>query len=959
MKKRNLLLSLTAVILILAVFIGSQKGNNEQVYIPRKANIGEQTGIHGAVEYLKTLRNDPVTGELDQSMYIRTRKAVEKFSSNSKASLNLTWTDIGPDNVGGRTRAILIDKNNPNIMFAGSVSGGLWKSTTAGSSWFQIDSLADNMSISCLAQDKNGTIYAGTGESFTSSTGTANTTVGSIGKGIYWSTDGITFTQMPGTDPSASNNTSVAWAFVNEIACDPNTGRIYAATNKGLKYTDDSGANWVTALNTFNSTDVQVATDGTVITVMGNQCYISANGNSGATSYIDHSSNTPGDLPSGGVSRYEFAFAPSDPNYVYASVADNSGEIKGIYRSTDKGNFWTLIAPPNSTFQPFRNQGSYDNIIRVYPNNKDKIMLGGIDLWTWSNGGTWTQITLSALDPSSPLYIHADQHMYTFHPTNPNIIYAGSDGGISRSINGGVTWHTRNINYNTVQFYTLAVGFDGRVMGGTQDNGTIAVERKGAFPYHGKDVQGGDGGHCAFSHIKPDVYFSSVYYGGIKRSPDAGANLYDFMSARMEALGTPGNDFPAPFVTPILFWESINDPNALDTLKWVADTNYSGGTTLTLLSKTANYPFKHTLTTQLYEDDVLSVIDPVQSKYFLGGNGQIWMTRQALDFSKIPDWFKIASFNGSTQSMAITPDGDVLFVGTSNGNLYRLSNLGATYDSLNTDIDGGNSVIVQKQLNISSGGRAITGIAIDPSNPKHVIVTVGVFTNAPHIYRTTNALDTSASGPLFSSRKGNLTSTLPVYSAVIEMNNPNTVIIGTEFGVFSTDNIQASSPTWTPENVGLAHVPVHSLKQQTINFPYVSYTFVVDDETFTLSFPQTQNTGAIYAGTHGRGFFENTKYLSVEEPKGKTIATINASLVLYPNPVVNSTNIAYTLPKSSKVMIDVYNISGKLVKRVNLTLKPSGTHNFTLDCSEFANGTYIVQMTAGDNKATSKFIIQK
>ncbi len=377
-----------------------------------------------------------------------------------------------------------------------------------------------------------------------------------------------------------------------------------------------------------------------------------------------------------------------------------------------------------------------------------------------------------------------------------------------------------------------------------------------------------------------------------------------------------------------------------------------------MLSNTFNYPFKHTLTTPVYKDDTVEAIDPVQSKYFLGGTGHVWLTRQALDFSKIPNWFKIATINGSTQTMAITPDGDVLFVGTSNGNLYRISNILEAYDSLNTDVDGGNSVIITKKLSLSSGSRAVTGIAIDPSNSNHVIVTLAGFSNSSHIYRSVNALDTSASGPNFYSRQGNLTK-MPVYSAVIEMNHDNTVIVGTEFGVFATENIHSASPQWTEENIGLAHVPVHAVKQQIINFPYVSHTFVIDGETFTLTFPQTQNYGAIYAATHGRGFFENTKYLSIEEPKGQGISALNASLTVYPNPAISNTNVIYTLSKSAEVVINVYNITGRLIATDNLSKMPAGTHKYSLDCEKYASGTYIVQLIAGETKAASKFIIKK
>jgi hypothetical protein len=316
-------------------------------------------------------------------------------------SVGLTWNEVGPDNIGGRTRAILIDKDNPSIVFAGGVAGGLWKSTTGGSSWVQVPTITQNLAISSIAQDKFGNIFVGTGESFASASGGANGSSGFIGGGMYFSSDKTNFSLLSSTLP-AGNSSSVNWAFINKLACDPNTGRLYAATNRGLKYSDDKGTTWndlPSPLNLADATDVKIATDGTVVASLGNKCYIN---NLGTGSFVNYSTGAAGKLPASGVARAEFAIAPSDPNYIYASLANNTGNVLGIYRSTDKGENWTLIGPPNSTsFQPFRNQGTYNNIIAVYPNNKNKVLLGGIDMWVWSQGSNFTRVTQWSLEPSS------------------------------------------------------------------------------------------------------------------------------------------------------------------------------------------------------------------------------------------------------------------------------------------------------------------------------------------------------------------------------------------------------------------------------------------------------------------------------------------------------------------------------------------------------------------------------
>jgi hypothetical protein len=1049
MKNKKLLFGFLSLILAgsIMIFATSATKKNSK-YIPRtEQNAKNKTGINGAVEYLAAMRNNPITGDISPKWVADAEKDVKLLANQkSKSSLGLSWTELGPDNIGGRTRAILIDKDNSNIMYAGGVSGGLWKSTTAGSSWVKLNDLAENTAIVSIAQDKNGAIYAGTGEGMANGTGNANGSTGFIGKGIYKSTDGTTFSLLPSTQPSADNTISTAWVYINKLACDPNTGRVYAATNKGLRSSDDGGATWIIPVklstgtdNNASSTDVDVSNDGTVVTVVGNKCYVSTNGDN--NTFVNQSNGQSGDLPSGSISRIEFAISPTNSSYIYASVAKTDGSLLNIYRSSDRGDKWTVIGPGGSqTFQPLGTQGWYDNTIMVHPTDTNKIYVGGLDLWTWQKGGTWEQKTLWYLDPSSAYYIHADHHVYVFNPTNPDIMYAGSDGGISRSSDGGNTWQTMNKNYNTIQCYALACSGDGKIMTGCQDNGTLYLPRTGTFHMKGYSVMGGDGGWPAFSNINPEVYFATVYYAGTGRSPDMGVTFTPsadgsnpFFSTRMTAGATPGDAaFPASFVTPLLIWESLKDLYSHDSIQYVPepivnekmgtggnndstfsntlsrngqnaasivplsikiivgnlvvtddgsggftgdvnpagtntidyttgafnihfasapavgsailctyDIEFAAGDDIIIDSKTRPGKFIYTTPTSLTKTDTIMIQDIVQSKFFMGFNNGIWMTKRALDFSKTPQWFKVATITPSTyestQCMSISNDGNYLFVGTSNGKLIRVSNLRSAQDSLSADVTSSTCQVVTKQLTIPSGGSAITSIAIDPSDANKIIVTLGNYGGTTYIYRSINATDTI---PTFTAKQGNLPK-MPVYASLIPLNNPNVVILGTEYGVYATDNISATTVQWTDENSGMANVPVYMIKQQTVQFPDVT------------------NYGTIYIGTHGRGVFECTKYTSLNDnnsTSGLNNPSKPLSVSLYPNPVIENATIKFNLAKSEDVKIKVYNIQGKLIRTFDMSTMAAGSHTYSFDCKNISKGTYIVNVISGTESATAKFV---
>ncbi len=291
MKNKKLLISITAIIFVAVIATGItlQTGKNQR-YQPRSfvSKLLSQN-IKGAVQWLTLLRANPITGTVDASLLFNARKLVELMQANQTKTLGLTWEELGPNNVGGRCRAILFDRNNPTIMYAGGVGGGLWRSTTSGTSWVKVTGITDNLAITSIAQSPNGEIYVGTGEGL-AQPGGINFNTGQVGGGIYKSTDGINYAVLSSAKPTlpitSGNINSINWALINRMAASPITGTIYAATNNALKMSKDGGTTWKSVkgmngplLTTLGGcSDVKAASDGTMAVASGSSVYISSTG---------------------------------------------------------------------------------------------------------------------------------------------------------------------------------------------------------------------------------------------------------------------------------------------------------------------------------------------------------------------------------------------------------------------------------------------------------------------------------------------------------------------------------------------------------------------------------------------------------------------------------------------------------------------------------------------------------
>ncbi len=213
--------------------------------------------IAGAKAYFASIRNNQHTGVLDPKDVITSRKQSEVLANyKSGSAKEFTWEELGPDNMGGRTRSVLFDNQDgqSQTLYAGSVTGGVFKSVNLGSTWSKVNltSGTANLNVSCMIQDAEGTIYAGTGEGLGSADYTAYGELGYeggfVGKGIFKSDGNDNFTHVDGTEPFVQGEVT-EWAYINDLAINNSGNRMYAATHTGLKYASLPGLdNWSSAV---------------------------------------------------------------------------------------------------------------------------------------------------------------------------------------------------------------------------------------------------------------------------------------------------------------------------------------------------------------------------------------------------------------------------------------------------------------------------------------------------------------------------------------------------------------------------------------------------------------------------------------------------------------------------------------------------------------------------------------
>lgn len=917
MRNKNLLLigSMVTLSLVTVSFLNPFK-SDDQKYQPRKTDEPAKTGADQAMEHYRSMRLNPATGLYDED-YLR-QSRLNAIAANEMAlkTSTMIWTEEGPDNVGGRTRAICIDRNDANHVFAGSVSGGLFVSYNGANNWQQVAGFDQYLRISTMCQTLDGTYYVGTGCTFDNWSG----------DGIFSSTDGINWTLVTNSDD---------FTVVNELQADPLVAdKIWIAGSNsagGLKsYTPSGGFVTPSGLTGTTYQDVKISPDGTTLVCgkvsSGVQTFVSTDS---GNNFTDVSGSAAGEIPATGRGRMEYAISfekNSSNNWtVYATAAGTGqGCLKSVHISEDNGQTWTEIAPAGSSdFDPFSNpglncQGGYDQICAAIPGQPDHCLVGGTQaVYKWKKSptsnptfGQWYMKSYAYASEFSPFYVHADQHEMRWDQNE--ILYIGSDGGVSKAFDKAENiFVSHNRGYNVTQFYSVAFNKFGHTMGGSQDNGTQYKDFTGVTSLEYREVNGGDGFDCDISHIFPETMFATVYNGDFRRSDDEGENFEFFAPLQSSAY----------FNTVGRLYENPNDLNSQDSVMYIADENMTAGDTIFFNSRTQQYPLQYILTSNLNDGDTIKLQDPIQSIFAAGYGGSqgVYITREALRFNVDPEWEQvITSVGGAVNCIEFSADGNYMYVGSTTG-LYIVKNLNSFY-SPDNDIS---------QITVTNIGFGVKGIGVDPNDPDHILVA----RYDDNVWECQTATTATGSGA-FTSVTGSLTN-MPMYDCVIDYLDPFTFVIGTENGAYVSDD-GGDNWTWQAE-MGL--VPVYAVRQQWRK-------------------SDCWNHGVVYLGTFGRGIWSSNSLVGIHDNDATAVAHADVTEInTYPNPMNNNGSISFKLKERNNVDIHIMDLTGKIVMSQSLGERNAGEVRADIDVTNLAAGTYVVMIRAGKETGTDKLVV--
>jgi photosystem II stability/assembly factor-like uncharacterized protein len=405
--------------------------------------------------------------------------------------------------VSGRVTAIVVDPTDSNVVYAGTAQGGVWKTSDGGVTWAAQNDNNVSLAIGALAMDPSNhmVLYAGTGE-------------GNFSGDSYYG-NGVLNTTNGGASPWTELATSTfAGVRFGRLVVTPGTpARLFAATSSGIFRSLDSGVTWnaMSGLPSAAATDLVIdptAPNTVFAAFWGTGIYKTTNAGAATPTWT----KLAGGLPTSGFTRIALGISPSSPQTLYALMANSSYSVNQFYVTTNGGSAWSSIALPGGNIG---GQGFYNLNCAVDLTTPDIVYLSSISLWKATlSGSTWTITDIGGA-------FHPDNHALAFDPSNHLVIYAGSDGGIYRSTDGGSTWSDSiNKGLCIAQFEFLAQHptSDAVVFGGTQDNGTEEFRNDAVF-YHSDD---GDGGFCAVDFNQPNNVLSTYYGPSPKRSTQAG-----------------------------------------------------------------------------------------------------------------------------------------------------------------------------------------------------------------------------------------------------------------------------------------------------------------------------------------------------------------------------------------------------------------------------------------------------
>lgn len=874
---------------------------------------------------IRDLKNtiDPVTGENKFQSLVKLNNEIKsgKYAPKQNISFlgniipnsnqrinsinNTQWFERGPYSVGGRTRAILFDPNDATgkRVFAGGVSGGLWVNndiTNASSEWSPINDFWANLSVVCIAADPNNPqiMYVGTGESSTQD---------NVGAGIWKTTNGgATWTQIfAPANTYNSQGIRNGYFYVNDIKVRNNGGvsEVYAGVSggynegfhglyqSGLYKSTDAGANFTKVGGNliahaganigYNIQQIEIGAD--------NSVWVSTRGSLFGAS-----------LPTGGIiyrstdgvnftnvynanlqgSRVQIALSKTNGAVAYGLLqGSGTTEPVRIIKTTDTGATWAASNVVNSgvtlpqdkdTGIPAndftRGQSFYDLVIVTDPTNDATVYVGGIDLFRSTNSGsTWTQISKwsnnNQLATLSVSLVHADQHAIVFNPKNSSQIAFGNDGGIYFCANKTNIATTTGIPVRNNR-YNVTQFYDAK-MNPTKTNSTEEIlagaQDNGTRRFTGAPLA---------NNLYSDAYYDGGDGAFVEFDDNNLYKINSYVYNNHYLYHAASNSYVDLLLAPDNdLGHFINEA----TLDRNIDVFYSYGN-------------KDATTKEI----TLNKVDGLSTNPLNLGRSKIILGNFTSE--------DVSCLAASPYQTTYT----TLMVGFDNGRLLKI-----TY---------ANTGIYQiNELTVPFVG-AISDIQYG-TNDNEIIVTISNY-NTDSVFYTTDG------GTTWNSKEGNLPD-MPIRSALMNPENKNEVILGTELGVWGTTNFLSATPTWSQYTNGLGNVRITNLDYRP-------------------------STRTVLASTYGRGIFTTMNDTNL----ATTDTSVEEIYRLYPNPTRGDFYLKMNA-KHKNVTVNVFDVSGKLVFTKN------GVNAEEKISPSLPKGHYIVKVEKeGEHIFSSKLIVR-
>ncbi|MFA6469607.1 MAG: glycosyl hydrolase [Bacteroidota bacterium] len=674
----------------------------------------------------------------------------------------LKFRSVGPALVGGRIIAFAVHPERRSLYYVGVASGGVWKTANGGTTWECVFENEGTYSIGSVALNPTNPheVWVGTGEL------NSQRSVG-YGDGIYKSEDGGRSWKKMGLEKSE---------HIAAIVFDPRNGKtVYVAAqgplwkeggDRGLYKSTDAGATWKNILKPSDQTGVSdIVLDSRDPDVLyaatyqrrrhfwsmidgGPEGSIQKSTDGGAT----WKKLTSG-IPSGDLGRIGLAISPIDPDILFAYI-EAQGEGSGIYRSVDRGATW-------------EKRNSYIDVPMYYgkiycdPVDVKKIYATGTYMYYSDDAGK----TLFRIGEKS---VHVDYHALWVDPKDPQYMLLGTDGGLYESQDMNKTWRFIN-NMPTVQFYRVTVDNAEpfyNIYGGTQDNATIGGPSRTMSKYgiHNFDwfvTIGGDGFKSQIDPTNPNIVYSQYQYGGIARyDKKTGEVLW---IPPIEEKGEPGLRWN---------WDSplIISPHSPSRLYFGANKLFRSDD-----RGVSWIPVSGDLSRQKDRNTI-----PMM--------GKLWSIDAINRHGNTAAWGNLSQISESPQKE------DLLYVGTDDG-------------LIQTTEDGGKQ---WRKIDKISGIPELAYTSVVRASVHSENVVYAAFDNHQQGDFKPYLLKSEDKGRSWKSISNNLPANGSVKSFAEDHVDPNLLFIGTEFGLYFSNN---GGKIWTALNSGL---PVNAVKDMDI-----------------------------------------------------------------------------------------------------------------------------------------------